>query len=244
MVLPAAAWSLRLRIDTRCFAARDVAAIALQRTTALARLPLVGSLSYRAWARNVPIVLTVEAVVRRSAILKIALAEIETEYQVIKRAVGVRAIDRMMDIGCGHGLIDVYFYNDFNSRLHLVDIETNDEKRHDFAATGAGYASLAQARRFLVSNGVPDDFVVTTNPNVSAAVDENLDLIISLLSCGFHYPVAQYAQFARRALKPGGLFIFDLRKNSGQEDFFDLFPDYQVLEEREKSQRIAAVAPP
>ena len=205
-----------MRIDTRCFDTHDVADIALQRTTTLAKWPLLGAVSYRAWARNISIVLHAEAALRRSAILRIALTETEAEYRAIKAALGVRSVRRMMDIGRGHGLIDVFFYADFRSHIHLVDIESNAARRHDFAATGAGYGSLAKARRYLQSNGVPDDCIVTTNPTDDAVQDHELDLIISLLSCGFHYPVSEYAEFARRALKPGECLFSTCAKTVGR----------------------------
>ena len=38
-----------------------------------------------------------------------------------------------------------------------------------------------------------------------------VDLVVSLLSCGFHYPVNDYLPYLRTCLKPGGQAILDLR---------------------------------
>lgn len=43
-----------------------------------------------------------------------------------------------------------------------------------------------------------------------------VDLIISMKSWGFHYPVRTYLQLAKRSLNPGGRIILDLRKRENQ----------------------------
>ncbi|HMO08766.1 MAG TPA: class I SAM-dependent methyltransferase, partial [Paracoccaceae bacterium] len=44
-----------------------------------------------------------------------------------------------------------------------------------------------------------------------------VDLAVSYLSCGFHYPVDLYLPFLHRALEPGGAAIFDLRASTAAE---------------------------
>jgi len=43
-----------------------------------------------------------------------------------------------------------------------------------------------------------------------------VDLIISMKSWGFHYPISTYLELARNSLNKGGRIITDLRKNTGQ----------------------------
>lgn len=230
-------------IDLSPLTWRDAAQIALQRTDHLLRLPGLGSPSYRLWRRDRPGLLLAEAWLRRRAILAGAAADIQAEFAALERFLGERRIERMVDIGCGHALIDVLFHRRYGCELHLVDIERSDTHRHDYHESGSGYASLRAARDLLVANGVPAERVRTTNPDREPLADRGCDLVLSLLSCGFHYPVRTYAAFAREALKPGGLFLVDLREGTGQEQ--DLaeagFAQILTVAEAPKRRRVAAV---
>lgn len=229
------------KLDLSVFKWRDAADIGLQRTSGLLKLPVVNSLSYRMWAGGNSTILNLEARLRKRAIIRNACNELSDEFTVISKSIGDLIIDNMMDIGCGHGLIDILFYEKYGCNLHLVDIETTEAKHHEYRESGAGYGSLVKARQFLETNGVPRSKIKITNPMKEQIEANNLDLIISLLSCGFHYPVAEYAEFVKTSLKSGGLFIFDMRENSEQEDFFELFPNWFVIEEHSKSRRIGAI---
>jgi hypothetical protein len=95
----------------------------------------------------------------------------------------------------------------------------------------------------LVKNGVPTDKIRTTNPGTGSSPDvhdSNVDLIISLLSCGFHYPLKTYTEFALRALQPGGIFVFDMRRSEGQENDLAEFASVEALSDHPKHQRVAA----
>lgn len=44
-----------------------------------------------------------------------------------------------------------------------------------------------------------------------------VDLVVSFLSCGFHYPVDTYLPMLDKALKAGGSAIFDLSETTESE---------------------------
>ncbi len=228
-------------LNTSRFNSRDAVDIGLQRTSGLLQLPYVGSISYRAWTKKFNTPLYIEAFLRRNSIIQNAVGEISDEFELIANSIEMD-VNKVMDIGCGHGIINYFFYQTFGCDLHLVDIERTDDQHHYYKDKGAGYGSLKKARQFLEANGVPAERIQTTNPNYQELADENLDVIISLLSCGFHYPVFEYAEFAKRALRPGGLFIFDMRDDTGQEAFFEIFPNYSIIKKRLRSRMIAAFA--
>lgn len=118
---------------------------------------------------------------RRRSILALAVANIEQDYLELRSFLDARQIRHMIDIGCGHDMIEVFFYRDYGSTISLIDIEQSANKHHDFHQTGAGYTSLAAAKRLLVTNGVPAKAVSTTNPRRDPLPDKPADLIISLL---------------------------------------------------------------
>lgn len=125
-------------IDLSSLSWRDAAEIALQRTDHLLRLPGLGSPSYHLWKRHRPALLHAEARLRRNAILERAAADLEAEFRDLERFFDRRPIRRMVDIGCGHALIDLFFFRRYGCDLHLVDIEQSPERYHDYHDVGAG----------------------------------------------------------------------------------------------------------
>ena len=68
------------------------------------------------------------------------------------------------------------------------------------------------ANGFNVSNW---HWVNATVPNVAAL--EKVDIVMSLLSWGFHYPIEVYSSTVRQLLKPGGRLILTIRAGKGLE---------------------------
>lgn len=228
-------------VDISTFSWRDAADVALQRTNHLISIPGIGPPSYRAWRKGVPHILYLESVLRREGILKAAVEDARREWEEISSYLGDREVQRAVDIGCGHALIDLFIHRAYQCDIHLVDIERTDNHHHEWQDSGAGYASLASAKRFLVANDVPSSAIQTTNPSTTALEDESCQLMLSLLSAGFHYPVSEYAAFASQSLTPGGVFIFDARKGERQEDALQMFSRIDVLDDQPKYRRLAAV---
>lgn len=124
---------------------------------------------------------------------------------------------RIADIGCGYGIFDLFAYHALDCDILLIDIEQSERRHFGFEDEGAGYSSLATARALLTANGVPGDRIVTWNPNREDLPDgPPIDLAVSFLSCGFHYPIDMYMPFFELAVAPKGAVILDLR--GGQAD--------------------------
>jgi hypothetical protein len=164
-----------------------------------------------------PFLLNTESVIRKGAILSGAMEDARREFEGLKHFLFDHKIQRMADIGCGHAFIDLMFSRHFDCDVTLIDIEHTDSHQHDFNDTGSGYASLSQATAFLTSNGVPMKSIHTVNPQKTELPDGPFDLMISLLSAGFHYPIDEYAAYARSQLRPGGILVFDRRNNTGND---------------------------
>lgn len=229
-------------IDFSAFRTSDVSAIGLQRTGHLFTLPAIGSPSFRLWKAGLPLLLNLEASLRREAILNGAMNDAQTQFDLICKYLGAKKIRKVVDIGCGHALVDLLFWRKFNCRLHLVDIENTEGKRHhQFSDTGAGYASLESAKAFLVTNGVPPDQIQTTNPQRAELQDVDVDLVVSLISAGFHYPVSTYTSFALEALNPGGAFIFDARQGQQSERALAGFSKVETVEVQAKFRKLSAI---
>ena len=121
-------------------------------------------------------------------------------------------IKHLADIGCGYGFFDLFAYHALGCSLLLIDVEENDHRHFGYKDEGAAYSNLATARAFLTANGVPQDAITTWNPEREDLPEiAQIDLAVSLLSCGYHYPVDMYLPFFRFAVRKGGHVLLDIR---------------------------------
>ncbi|WP_420557155.1 hypothetical protein [Roseovarius sp.] len=172
--------------------------------------------SRKSWEAGNPVPLRQEARERRDTIFAGALAEMWVEYLPLRSHLRDNGIApaSVIDIGCGQALPDLFLHHDFKPRFTLVDIERTDEQYHNWAGSGAGYASLDEATALLHGNGVAKTKVKPINPlkTPEAMAGLKADMLISFYSCGFHYPVDDYADLMRAVLEAGGTVCLDLRK--------------------------------
>lgn len=172
--------------------------------------------SRKSWEAGNPVPLRQEARARRDVIFAGALAEMYAEYLPLRTYLNEHGITpkSVIDIGCGQALPDLFLHHDFKPRFTLVDIEQTDDQYHNWASSGAGYASLDQAAALLHGNGVAKTKVKPINPRKTPEAMDGLraDMLISFYSCGFHYPVDDYADLMVATLEAGGTVCLDLRK--------------------------------
>ena len=148
---------------------------------------------------------------------------------------------KIADIGCGYAFADLVLFQRYGCDLVLIDIEESKERHFGFEGSGAGYTSLDKARRFLEQNGVPAEKIILVNPTKDKVSDiGDVDMAISLASCGFHYPVETYEDFFSQQIAPGGGIILDIRKGSGGIGFMKKFGDVSVLAKHKKYSTVLA----
>jgi L-malate glycosyltransferase len=130
----------------------------------------------------------------------------------------------ILDIGAGLGGIDLTLYHYFKSypTLYLLDKDGLLLGRHGgyhgYVEDFSHYNSFQWTRRFLEVNGVPAEKINTIDITTSSFPTEKFDLVISLLSWGFHFPVDTYIQDVHKQLKKGGRLILDIRKGTDGVD--------------------------
>lgn len=143
-------------------------------------------------------------------------------------------IKNILDIGCGLGLIDIALYHHYNKNidLHLLD-KTNsiskDTSVRGFNKEYIFYNSMDATKDTLSSNGVYSNNIFTYEAdfeNINLLQNNKYDLILSLLSCGWHYSIETYIDLIKSTLSKDGLLILDIRHNTGQLEYaikhFDL----------------------
>ncbi|ATG40425.1 hypothetical protein [Phaeobacter piscinae] len=198
-------------LDLSMFSDKDILNTVLQRSEVLFDLDRPG-LPIRQWSKGKPDALQAEVARRGDLLLRRAISVLYLEYLALKPTIATLAPKHVADIGCGYGFIDLFIARDFQPALTLIDLESNDATHFGFHAEGAAYSSLATARAFLLANGVAAEAVTTLNPGREEATrTTEVDLALSLLSCGFHYPANTYAQFWGKSVTKDGAIILDLR---------------------------------
>lgn len=219
----------------------------LQRTDylALPRRPLL----YRALrhlSRRPPLdaAIALESAWRGKAVRRAFNRDMTGEYAEIVPHLPRRAV-AILDIGCGVGGIDVLLHRHYGTpRLYLVDrTETTGRLWYGFEEKGAFYNSFDATRRLLVKNGVPEPALRFREVGEECRLDvpESVDLVISLISWGFHYPVPVYADQVRALLRPGGRVILDVRKGTdGKAELQARFPRVETISETRKKERVVA----
>lgn len=174
------------------------------------------------------------------------IQDMENEYLSIKPFLP-KNCRSVLDIGCGVAGIDVFInshYHDFPPTFYLLD-KTKIEKNvyYGFKEKGAFYNSLEIAKNLLKKNGVSSSSIMPIEATDDNAIniDSEIDLAISLISWGFHYPVETYLNSVYSLLSKGGTIIIDIRKDTnGLEVFSRKFPNFAQVPIDRKYYRIHA----
>jgi hypothetical protein len=225
---------------------QDIVNLALQRTSSLVLVPVFGkrkvSPSYYLWTKfGNDFLLRAEAKYRRHAIMSISEQEIRTEISRLVKPLSGQKINSLASIGPGLGIEVVELAKALPiSEVLLIDIEENNRFHHGFEAEGAGYNDLAVTKNFIEVNLDRNLEYRQINPLGNDILQQHrnkYDLIVSLISCGFHYPAETYLQFFKDNIAGDGCIILDLRVGEDHSVFLDVF-DTELIEMTEKYQRV------
>lgn len=125
---------------------------------------------------------------------------------------------KILDIGCGIAGVDCVLNAHYkNPSFYLLDKSTVDNKIHyGFQKTGAFYNSLQVAREILEINGVNSNQINTIEVDdvLTVVFPQDMNLVISLMSWGFHYPVDVYLDNVTKILSDKGVLVIDVRDNT------------------------------
>jgi hypothetical protein len=147
------------------------------------------------------------------------VSDITDDFEMIEPYLP-ESVQSILDIGCGMAGIDVFLKNRYrNARLMLLD-DDGSTPAYGWNENCQPYSSRRATEMLLKANGIEVDEWIATGVK-----DElKADLVISLLSWGFHYPLSTY--------RVQGFCIVDLRK--GREP-----QRGEVIREGKKSWRCA-----
>ena len=187
-------------------------------------LRLTRTLFYRVAKRLFPFTIynqavAIESRLRASRVKTLYETDLKNDYCAIKEFLP-KTCCNVLDIGCGVAGINVFInghYPDRAVNFYLLDKSQVDRTVfYGFNPKGEFYNSLEIAREMLTKNGIVDScvqLVEATDCN-DIKVNSKIDLVISLISWGFHYSVGTYLDKVYDVLNEDGVAILDIRKGT------------------------------
>ena len=164
-----------------------------------------------------------ESWIAKSRIHQRYTQDIQRDYEGIQKYLPQKA-GAILDIGCGVGGIDIFLYQHYidlcPSMVLLDKTQVSQPLFYGFQNLPSFYNSLTLAKDFLIQNGVPPQKIYTEEArhDEPTLFKNKFDLILSIRSWGFHYPVGTYLDGVDRALAEDGVLILDIRNETGGED--------------------------
>jgi SAM-dependent methyltransferase len=193
-------------------------------------------------------IVSLEAKVDSSRIKALYEDDMRKEYLSIRESLP-KTCHKILDIGCGMAGIDVFLNNHYidahQPEFYLLD-KTEIAKNifYHFKPQGAFYNSLEISRKMLTDNGIPEENIYLLEADATNAIniDFNIDLIISLISWGYHYPVETYLDRVYKLLSQDGRLIIDVRKGTdGVDKLKNKFSELNIILDSRKFQRVWAI---
>jgi len=143
--------------------------------------------------------------------------------------------------------IDVFLgrhYQDKQLGFYLLDkTKTEPSVSYGFRPREDFYNSLDVAKATLIWNGIGERCVhlVVANDNDDIHIDNHVDIVISLHSWGFHFPVETNLEKVYDLLAEGGSVIMDIRRvTNGIDELKSVFGQVDLVCNEGKFQRVLA----
>jgi len=193
--------------------------------------------------------LHLEAKWRTRAIATMFEKSLETDYHQLREFLPENA-GNILDIGCGVAGIDAVLFNHYGRRsdiaFYLFDrTEVNAAAfKYGMGDSDRFYNSLQIARQLLSANGISLSSIhlIEAVPGVRFDYAAQFELVISLISWGYHYPLETYLEDVFACLRPGGRLVVDLRKNTGGEQMLSTrFARAKLIHADETHRRMLAI---
>ena len=129
---------------------------------------------------------------------------------------------RILDIGCGLAYESQMFQKKYNCELYLLDGDFDDTShvkrdiKYGTVDNFAFYNKVDELKESFDKRKMDYTFVNANNIQIPETI--KFDLIISIVSCGFHYPANTYKDLVQKHSTNDTVIIFDLRNHADHND--------------------------
>jgi len=147
-------------------------------------------------------------------------------------------VSNIMDIGCGLGILNIFLnkhYNNFPT-FFLLDKNKIDRKiKYGHSKTYESYNLLDNTKNILVKNGINIEKLKLYDVEKKILVpSKSIDLVISIKSMGYHYPIDIYFELLRKVCNQHTIYIFDISKeNQSMIKLKEMFQKVNIINEYE-----------
>ena len=145
------------------------------------------------------------------------------------------SVNTIMDIGCGLGIINIYLNKFFEKKpiFFLLDKNRIDRKiKYGFSLNYESYNDLNETKNILLENEIDSDCVYLFDVEKQFQINKKIDLVISLKSMGYHYPINSYIELLRNCCTKNTVFIYDIGENQYDENYLkSIFDDVKIIYE-------------
>ena len=156
------------------------------------------------------------------------------EFETFKNYIPNSA-ENIMDIGCGLGIINIYLNEFFEKKpvFFLLDKNRVDRKiKYGFSSNYESYNDLNETKNILLNNNIDTNCINLFDVEKQFLITKKMDLVISLKSMGYHYPINTYIELLRNCCTKDTVFIFDIGDNQYDENYLKkIFDDVKIIYE-------------
>lgn len=157
-----------------------------------------------------------------------------SEYEIIKNF--IYRPKRVLDLGCGLGRMSIFMNAKLqDDSIHYILADTTTVSRKDKPRFGWNhgedfYNDLSLTEKFARSHGLHNFEIFDVNKQNMEFI-KDVDLVMSFLSAGFHYPIENYMNTLLKISVDNCVMIFGVRKNKySKNSFKEYFEDRQLIE--------------
>jgi hypothetical protein len=160
-------------------------------------------------------------------------------------------VDKILDIGCGLGVINIFFHEHYNNNEKYYMLDRSDITMDTYNIEDAGgwhdeggfYScnKLSATKELLSDHGIKEEniFLIEGNDQKSLEGLHDIDLVVSFSSWGFHYPVHTYLNKVYEVMSKNAVLIIDVRKGTGGIELLKTkFNSIEMIKESNKHIRV------
>jgi len=205
------------KLDYSMFGSNDYLNFILQRSEILYDVHKSGRM-IKNWSNGHGNELNAVVAEKGTLLVERSIQFIKDEFDALRETLDPIAPKTISDIGCGYAVFDLFAAKAYKSKIHLIDVEQNNISHFGFEDKASAYSNLTTAKAFLTKNGIPSVDITLSNPEKTEIMDtEPVDLAVSFLACGFHFPIDSYMPYFKEKVRPGGHIIIDIRRRTYSE---------------------------